>query len=63
VSCQGLFRYWSTWAVERGHRNGGSEAVFGRNLRAIVPAMERKQVRKGHNREYMYQGIAARPLP
>jgi putative DNA primase/helicase len=61
VPSQALFRVWSCWSSDRGHKAAGTEAVFGRNLRAVVPAVTRKQVRKGPGREWVYHGIGVRP--
>jgi putative DNA primase/helicase len=56
VPCDLLFRQWKAWCDENGHRCGSTQ-VFGRNLRAVVPALKLTQVRIGSGRERRYLGI------
>lgn len=54
-----LFSSWRMWAVAHGY-NGGSEAVFGRNLRAALAGV--KDVRRGPKggQVRMYRGLRLR---
>lgn len=59
-----LFRAWSNWCLD--HDNGlpGTQAVFGRNLRAAVPSLDEYRPRdEGGKRPRHYTGIRLKPKP
>lgn len=61
VSCQDLYTAWKSWAEDQGQR-AGSAQTFGRNLRAVVPALRVTRPREDDgDRTRWYQGIGLLP--
>jgi putative DNA primase/helicase len=57
-----LFGTWQAWASAQGLKEAHwGEKVFGRNLRALVPTLERKQRREGGKAVGVYHGLGLRP--
>ena len=55
-----LFNEWKAWCDEQGRDRPGTAANFGRDLHAVVPAIETKQRRRemdGMKRDRWYYGI------
>jgi putative DNA primase/helicase len=61
ISISVLFGRWKAWAEANGNR-AGSTQTFGRNLRAVVPALRVARPRSGDERERVYQGITLADL-
>jgi putative DNA primase/helicase len=57
VAVDELFSAWRSWCDDNGHR-AGSKQTFGRNLRAVVPALRITQPRDGATRERRYVGVS-----
>jgi len=60
VECSALYALWSLWAKANGHKPGTS-AVFGKNLRAVWPMVERKRPWGAGPRPWLYEGVAVVP--
>jgi len=61
VKCSTLYAVWQSWCEETGH-NASSAGVFGRDLRAALPAITVSQFRRdGEPRQRVYVGISLRP--
>jgi putative DNA primase/helicase len=56
VAVDTLYGRWKTWAEENGHKVTSAQ-VFGRDLRAVVPALRVIRPRKDDTRHREYQGI------
>jgi putative DNA primase/helicase len=56
-----LFERWKSWCEEKGRKDHGSEAVFGRDLRAALPTLDMRQSRADGGRVRVYIGIRLRP--
>ena len=54
-----LFGAYKTWCEENEHPKA-SKQMFGRDLRAAVPAVRRTRPREGDGRHYVYAGISLR---
>ena len=53
-----LFDAWKSWCDQQGREHPGDAATFGRNLRAVVPALRDAQPRKDTgDRVRVYEGI------
>src|SRR5262249_33794965 len=59
VEVDTLYAAYKTWCEETEHPKL-SKALFGRDLRAAMPAIRRIRQRDGDNRQYIYAGIAIR---
>lgn len=59
IPIKDLFLAWRSWAEANGNR-AGSEQRFGRDLRAVVPAIRVVQSRDGDDRQRLYRGITIR---
>jgi putative DNA primase/helicase len=57
VHVQELFTRWKSWCDEKGRKETGNEATFGRDLRAALPALQVRQPRGGGGRIRVYVGI------
>jgi putative DNA primase/helicase len=58
VSVDDLWKAWRGWAEDNGHGRGGTKQVFGRDLRAALPAVRVRRPRSGeHDRERVYVGL------
>jgi putative DNA primase/helicase len=56
-----LFERWCAWCSAQGRHYPGTIAVFGRDLRAVVPGLGEVRPRdEGGNRERYYQGVGLR---
>lgn len=55
-----LFAEWKSWCEAKGRRETGTEQTFGRDLRAVVPALRIVQPRDGEQRYRAYEGIGLR---
>jgi P4 family phage/plasmid primase-like protien len=56
-----LFREWKAWCEEHGRKEPGTEHTFGRDLRAVVPALDSQRPWKGgEKRKRVYVGIRLR---
>jgi putative DNA primase/helicase len=55
-----LFAAWNKWCGEKGRKEPGTEATFGRDLLAAVPSLRRVRPRDGEERYRAYEGIALR---
>jgi putative DNA primase/helicase len=60
VTVEAIYDRWRRWCVEQG-RDVTSEMVFGRDLRAACPSVERRLARTPNSRRYSYFGINLRP--
>jgi putative DNA primase/helicase len=57
-----VFDRWKTWCDLKGRRDPGTEATFGRDLLAAIPALRRVRPRgEGYERYRAYEGIALQP--
>lgn len=52
-----LYAAWRLWCDDNGHDRPGTVQTFGRNLRAVVPALRSVRPRDGDDRERRYVGI------
>lgn len=52
-----LFAAWKLWCEEQGREHPGDAATFGRNLRAVVPALGDAYPRTDEGRVRIYEGI------
>jgi putative DNA primase/helicase len=59
VTVDALWLVWKSWC-EGDNRHPGTRAVFGRDLRAVVPTLKRARPRDANDREYTYAGIGLR---
>lgn len=57
VEVDALFREWKAWCEVNGRKEHGSEQLFGRDLRAIVPGLEVRRPKRDGVRWREYQGI------
>lgn len=60
VTCDAIFAKWKSWCEAQGREHAGNMASFGRDLRSVIPGLERRQVRDLTNRQtriYKYQGV------
>lgn len=63
VSVQNLYAQYKIWATDQGREHVGIRTVFGRDLRAAVPALKVVQSRDGGDRARVYCGIAIKGNP
>jgi putative DNA primase/helicase len=52
-----LFAAWKAWCEEKGRKEPGTEASFGRDLRAAVPHLDHRRPRTDGGRLRVYVGI------
>lgn len=52
-----LYAAWRSWCEDNGMDRPGTKQTFGRNLRAVLPALAVSQPREGASRERRYVGI------
>jgi putative DNA primase/helicase len=57
VFVRDLFERWEIWCKEKGRKEAGTEAIFGRDLRAFLPALDMRQHRFAGKRLRMYVGL------
>jgi putative DNA primase/helicase len=57
VARAALYDAWKRWCEDVGREHPGTEATFGRDLRAAVPGLASAQPRIGGDRIRMYEGI------
>ena len=55
-----LFAAWKRFCEDRGRKEAGTEAMFGRDLLAAVPTLRRVRPRDGEDRYRAYEGIGLR---
>lgn len=60
VAVDTLFAEWKSWCEAKGRKEAGTEQTFGRDLRAVVPALRLVQPRNGEHRFRAYEGIGLR---
>jgi putative DNA primase/helicase len=56
IGCKVLYDEWKVWADDNGHR-AGSVQTFGRDLRAVIPALKTSQPRDAGDRIRRYVGL------
>jgi putative DNA primase/helicase len=59
VAVDTLYDKFKVWCEDNGHAKTSKE-IFGRNLRAAVPAVRKQRPRDGEDRAHVYAGIALR---
>lgn len=57
VACLDLFQAWAGWCKANGREHPGDVALFGRNLRAVLPHVETRQRRESEGRVRYFQGV------
>jgi putative DNA primase/helicase len=57
VPCSELYQAWCRWCERNGRRDAGNSAVFGRDLRAAIPGISRRNPRIPGSRVWVYQGL------
>lgn len=57
VSCGQLFQIWRIWCHAHGREHPGTEATFGRDLRAVLPDLQVVQPRVDGRQRRFYRGI------
>jgi P4 family phage/plasmid primase-like protien len=57
VLVRDLFNRWKAWCEEKGRKDHGTEQVFGRDLRAVMPSLDIRQPRIGGERVRCYLGL------
>ena len=62
VPCKWLYGAWANWCRETG-QHPGSDAEFGKNLKAARPEITKTQLREKGGRVWLYRGIALAPPP
>ena len=55
VLCDDMFIAWKKWTEDHGHQ-AGSKANFGKQLRSVVPRIERQRLSSG-KRPYEFRGV------
>jgi putative DNA primase/helicase len=60
VEIEAIYRAWRSWCEREGRNEPGTQQTFGRELRAAVPQIRRRQGREGDDRYRFYEGIALR---
>ena len=60
VPTEGLFRAWQEWCQLHGRTHPGTDASFGRDLRAAVPGIKRRRLTINGKKTPAYQGIGLR---
>ena len=62
IACKALYEDWKRWAEDNGHR-GGSIQTFGRDLRAVIPALRNRRPREDGDRSREYVGVQLKVDP
>ena len=63
VAIAELYRSWQLWCADKGRLGVGDEHRFGRDLRAVLPALTVSQPRlPDGSRPRVYQGVGLRPV-
>lgn len=62
ISKKDLYRAWCDWCHENGRNKPGTDASFGRDLKAAVPTIKNAQHRINNMRPWFYQGITVSAL-
>lgn len=61
VETRALYRGWHYWCEQQGYETG-TRAIFGRDLRTVVPGLGKTRPRNGSDdRSYVYTGIGLKP--
>src|SRR5262249_41615717 len=63
VSVEEIYGRWKEWCTQQGRDKPGTAAVFGRDLLAVVPTVQKIRPRQGEERYRAYQGIGLIPKP
>jgi putative DNA primase/helicase len=64
IPVEDLWNAWREWAEENGHGKGGTKQVFGKNLKAALPALKvGRPWGEGETRDRVYKGLALREAP
>jgi putative DNA primase/helicase len=58
VDTGSLFAEWKSWNASQGRDNIGDSIAFGRNLRTVIPGLEKKPYKRGGERGYEYHGLS-----
>jgi len=59
IKTEDAWTLWKSWCTDE-NRAPGTKAVFGRDLKAAFPQVDRQRPRHGDDREYVYQGLGRR---
>jgi putative DNA primase/helicase len=57
IPCSELFMSWCSWCQSKGHTHAGNEEIFGRNIRAAYPEVNKTRPRINGKRVWVYEGI------
>ncbi len=57
VDTDALYETWNQWCTEEGRDYPGNRREFGRKLNAAVPQVQRRRLRDGDSRKYVYSGV------
>jgi putative DNA primase/helicase len=57
IQVKELFDRWKLWCDEKGRKEHGTEPVFGRDLRSVVPLLETRQRRTSAGVVRFYEGV------
>jgi putative DNA primase/helicase len=57
VEVDELYGTWCRWCLSQGITSGGTKAMFGRDLKAALPTLQRSQPREGERRVWTYKGV------
>jgi len=60
IEVSDLYREWRSWCDTHGRKEPGTEASFGRDLRAAVPSIDKTRPRTPEGRLHIYTGIRLR---
>ncbi len=62
VEISELYSEWRKWCEAHGRKEAGTEELFGRDLRAAVPSIDKGRPRSSEGRLNVYKGIRLRTL-
>ena len=57
VRPEALFQAWRCWCIGQGRNQPGNLATFGRDVRAVLPNLDRRQETIGGSRLWVYYGV------
>lgn len=57
IDTKDLYREWRSWCESAGRKEPGDEQNFGRNLRAVLPALKTRQTRREGSVVRLYVGL------
>jgi phage/plasmid-associated DNA primase len=58
ISVKELYAAWRQWSKDHGRDRPTTDAVFGRDLRAVIPGLKRVRPGDDKHRRWVYEGIA-----